>query len=857
MSEMVNTAAQPNGSQGIYTPEQAGPLTVSQFFRFMDDTRWQPSWRVAADRCADYYDGNQLDTSTLESLAAKGMGPLIKNVVAPVVNVVLGMEAKTRSDWRVTSDDERHVEVAEAMSAKLKEIERESRADRACSDAYAGQIKAGLAWVEVGRPMDPFQYPHRCDYVHRREIYWDWRAKKPDLSDARYVIRKRWYDVDEAITFFPKWRDLLMSMTGDPFRYRLLREVHGTELGISLETDRGLDIEDFEMWRSYDRHRICLYEIWSRHYKRGHVVRLPDGRVFEWNPKNQMHAALAAQGAIRPTEAVYSRLRLSIWAGPNRLYDTPVEKNYIPYIPFWGYREDRTGIPYGLIRSMISPQDEVNARRQKMMWLLGAKRMQIDSDALDLTINTFQDVLNNSGRPDFVAVLNPNRINKNGGLVIDDNIDTAKEQFQLAKEAEDSVQAVVGVFNSLLGRESSASSGRAIDSLVEQGTTALAEINDNYRFARRMVGQRLMEQAREDLMGQQVTIQVESVVGRRRMIHLNKMVQTEDGELIRVNDVQSATVKVSLDDTPSTASYRQQQFVMLSEVMKGMPPELQAAVAPFWMMASDLQHRKEMSDAIRKAIGQQVEPQNEQEAQQLQQAQAEQQQIKQIQLKDMMLALEERQAKVNETNAKAEKMRAEMGGNPALDGARGEFDQKLADMQAQAKDQIDSLTMELINTRNSATLRETKLMGEVTKLMAEIKGMEGTVERVQLKAEAEGRKAEVDKQIAEINADKDKEVARINAAQEAVVRKLEEGMQKLRDDLLKKIEQERKDDEKRDAAMEKKEKEPAAAPAPQPVTVEVKIEQGAIQVNNGGPKTLTVKKNADGSFTGESKPSKE
>jgi apolipoprotein N-acyltransferase len=61
------------------------------------------------------------------------------------------------------------------------------------------------------------------------------------------------------------------------------------------------------------------------------------------------------------------------------------------------------------------------------------------------------------------------------------------------------IQDAAGVWNAFLGKESGAKSGIAIDSLVEQGTTTLAEINDNYRVARQLVGELLLAHIVDDI----------------------------------------------------------------------------------------------------------------------------------------------------------------------------------------------------------------------------------------------------------------------------------------------------------------------------------------------------------------------
>ena len=70
----------------------------------------------------------------------------------------------------MTSDDESQAEIAEGLSARIKEVETESRADRAMSDAYSSMIRAGVGWVEVSREFDPLKYPYRVREVHRNEI---------------------------------------------------------------------------------------------------------------------------------------------------------------------------------------------------------------------------------------------------------------------------------------------------------------------------------------------------------------------------------------------------------------------------------------------------------------------------------------------------------------------------------------------------------------------------------------------------------------------------------------------------------------------------------------------------------------
>lgn len=627
-----------------WDPITAKGLSYDQYQRIVEDIRDQPDWRKEADKAADYYDGNQLDAETLAALEEKGMAPLITNLIKPNIDLVLGLEAKTRSDWRVIADGQEFQDVAEALSQRLHEVERETRADRACSDAYAGQVKAGVGWVEVSRESDPFKYRYRVQNVHRREMYWDWLAKEPDLSDGRYTIRKRWFDYDVVALYFPRHKKVLDASRGrwDGNWLEIVSE--DPELANAFDQQRGSGMADFE-WQNADRQRVCLFEVWYKAPIRADVLKIQD-KVIEFDPKNEAHLAAVSMGLVQPQKAVFSQQRLAIWAGPHRLHDGKANTKRPPYVPFWGFREDLTNVPYGLIRNMISPQDEINARRRKLMNLLSSKRIIADSDALDTRVNSFRDVADEVARPDSIIVLNPQRRNANS-FMLESDLALSNQQYEIMKDAEAGIQNVSGIHNALMGSDSKATSGLAINSLVEQGTTTLAELSDNYRYSRRMVGEMLVDMIREDMREP-----TQIVVGegkRKRVIQLNVPVQNpETGALEVMNDVGRSQVKVALEDVPSTPSYRAQQMTMLTQVIQAMPPEAQAIMAPAFVELSELPNRQELADQMRQMLGlqtgeEEMDPEKQQMMQQLQQAE---QAIQQLQQAPQMITAQAKQAEL-------------------------------------------------------------------------------------------------------------------------------------------------------------------------------------------------------------------
>lgn len=628
-------------------------LPRGQVEMFLREIKHQPHWRREADRAADYYDGNQLSPEAVEKLRERGQPPLITNIIKPTIDTVLGMEAKSRSDWRVRPEDDEECDddLAEGLSVKLKHAEIESRADRAVSDAYAAQIKAGLGWVEVAREHDPFKCPYRVRYVHRREVFWDWRAEQPDLSDARYLIRRRWLELEHAIALMPQYATLFRMTTGGWAGFDPLME-QDSRLVQSWEVERDTRIAAVD-WRDIQRMRICLYEIWYRKWVRGYTLTLPNGMVMEADFSNPRHNEAIVAGIAQVKQATFQKVRLAWYTGPHFLYDvpSPYKHNQFPYVPFFGHREDLTNVPYGLIRSMTSPQDEVNARKSKMLWSLNSRRTVADSDAV-LDHNRAAEQV---ARPDAYIILNANR-KPSSTFRVEPGGELATQQFQVMQEAKQEIAEASGIHKAMQGQQSGATSGIAINGLIEQGMNTLAEINDNFRYARRLVGEMLFELVKQNLCQGPGKVTIGEGSQKKVIVFNQPAMDPDTGQQIIVNNVAKVKAKIVLDDVPSTPTYRMQQLQMLTEITKSLPPQLQGFVIDFVIEATDMPKRHQLADRLRAAVGIQDPEQQKADAAQQQQAQA---MAQDMQHKTFVLDAAERAARIRKLNAEAEKVQGE------------------------------------------------------------------------------------------------------------------------------------------------------------------------------------------------------
>ena len=739
------------------------PLSRQQVEDILFEIRRQPNWRREADKAADYYDGNQLDADAVQKLEDRGQPPLITNLIKPTIDTVLGMETKTRTDWIVRPDDDGACEpdLADAMTVKLKHAEVECRADRACSDAYAAQIKAGLGWVEISRDTDPFNPNYRVAYVHRREIDWDWRSEKADLSDARYLVRRRWVDVDHAIGLMPQYADLFRHSVNQWMGFDPMID-QPTGLIRSFHEGRDTRLEQAD-WADPMRKRVCLNEIWYRKWVKGYVMMLANGRVIEFNLNNPMHCQALLSGYAKVREATFQRVRLAWYCGPHYLYDipSPYNHNHFPYVPFFGYREDLTLAPYGLIRSMMSPQDEINARKSKQLWLLNSRRVIADADAVDDHEKAQEEV----ARPDSYIMLNPNR-RPNSAFKVEDGAALAPSQGQALQEAKSEIEQASGVAKAMMGQTSAASSGLAINSLVDQGITTLAEINDNFTFARRQVGVQLFAMLQEDLSGAPVPVKLGSGASERVVV-LNQPAQDpQTGAPTVVNDVSKLRATIVLDDVKSTPTYRMQVMTQLTEITKSLPPNAQGALADLWVEASDLPGKQQVIDRLRVALNLPDDsPQGKQQAAQAQQ-QKQQQDQQQYQLEVQL-----KTANIAKINADAQKLQADSKAilsdiesvpNVPLEEHQRAIAQASAQSDAERQSmlqQIQSLQAQLKQREIDASNRQAEIALKENEPI--IKGR-AAIEQTRITADAHIKAAQEAKEAqirtAEINADVEKKL---------------------------------------------------------------------------------------------------
>lgn len=692
--------------------QHRGQFTQTQLLNLMGDIDGQPDWRTDANRCCAYYDGDQIPPQVAAVLEERGQPVECQNLIAPAIDSVLGTEAKTRSDLRVEANYENDdmEKLAEALNAEFYTVCQEMRIDRVRSDAYAGQIKAGLSWVEVRRNPDVTGPRYIAEQINRNEVDWDWLSKKPDLRDARWVRRRRWIDLDEAVMLFPQRAETLKNAVGTWDTFDDIERIDGDDVDLrSGWEERQTWSRNEAEYLSTSRDRIMLYVIYYRVYERIPMLALPTGKMVEYDKNNIAHAVAVASGRVKVEMRLVSFIRESWWAGPYHLGDRPCDapQGMFPLVPFWGFRKDQSGIPYGLVSRMISAQNSYNFRHLKVTWLLQASQVIMDSDATNMTA---EQVRKEANRPDGVFILNADRKNKTkaaDALQINRDSSVSAQQMQIMEYDRQNIQDCAGIYSSYMGQDTSGVvSGIAVSNLVEQSSTTLAEINDNYTMACNALGELVLNYLLEDLKQKtSYTIVVNRKDKRRRKV-VTINTPGDDGKI--TNDISRLDARIILAPIDSTPAYRAQLADRLIGIIQKLPPQAQSAVIDLVLELVEIPNKDEFIDRVSRALGTQDPQYMTDEEKQASQQQAKlnefaqalqfKQQIAEIQNKDADTA--SKQASANKSQASADGQKYSDGLTMAQTGQimqQMELTQQTITQQGAQIQQLQQLIIQLVN----------------------------------------------------------------------------------------------------------------------------------------------------------------
>lgn len=578
---------------------------LSQIREWYDqEMRLQAANRFQMALDEDYYDGLQWTTDDAQVLMERGQAPLVFNEIKPTIDWILGTERRTRIDHKVLArrKDDGSRKDAEIKSMLLKYLSDVNKTPFSRSFAFESAVKAGIGWIESGvrgDPTDELIYTRNEDW---RNVLYDSNSNEMDLSDSRYLFRNRWLDMDIAVAYFPERADIIrQSATTNPQsqdeedQYYLGARV--TQSGFDYQTASSIGKYmpyDGSALRLNARERVKMTECW---YKVPVLVRKFSGGQFEnqvFDSEKKEHIE-ALKGQFSLYDKLEMQMRCAIFCDGGLVADSesPYRHKRFPIIPVWCYRRRRDKAPYGVIRGLRDPQDDLNKRQSKALWLLSTNRVIAEEGA----VADWEELRDEVARPDSIIVKK-----KGAELDISRDIQLADEQLKLMDRNVQHIRNVSGITAENLGRQTNASSGVAITARQEQGSVSTTQLFDNLRYSVQMIGEIELSNI-EQFYTEQKVVRITGDKGQAKYEEIN--VPDENGNII--NDITQFQTDFIVSEQDYRSTLRQAMFESLFDItgrLAQMNPQVALNLLDLVIEMADLPNKQQLVDRIRSLNGQ-------------------------------------------------------------------------------------------------------------------------------------------------------------------------------------------------------------------------------------------------------------
>lgn len=401
-------------------------------------------WRVNASQAYQYREGDHWTPEELAELDKRQQPPSVHNEIKARVERILGQLQAARV---TTTFLGRNTPADDASSELLQDIDKhvdqqtdyEFHEDEVIKDgvtAGKGILEFGIRINELGQReiLQQFENPFFL-FEDPVSIRWDW-------SDARFIHRSKWMDLEDAIEKWPEAAGRLRALVNQ------IHPHHDPIAGISLNVRN----EGIGLFVDTQRRRLRPVETWWRRKMKMVRIASPDGVTSLTVPLTVKTAAditpsLPADSFIQE-DMFIDVMWMSVFVGHILLHhDRPLWKhNLWPFVPFYADRK-KNGEPFGPVATMIPIQDGINKRMSKSLHLLSNRGVIAEQGAIEDP----EEFMEQGARPDGYQEVADGAL-KEGRVQLRENTELGQGQFLLLQEEKDALDRASGLSAPAMGQ---------------------------------------------------------------------------------------------------------------------------------------------------------------------------------------------------------------------------------------------------------------------------------------------------------------------------------------------------------------------------------------------------------------------
>ena len=322
-------------------------------------------WREEAQECYRFYAGRQWTDEELAALDEQMRPAIVFNRVAPLVDAVLGHEANNRAEIRFMPRTQGDAGVAEILTNASSYFRDLCDAEHEESDAFRDALICGMGWTQI-RLSD--ERSPAYDLVEERvdplEVYPDPAARKPNLADARWLIREKRMSREEIAAL---WPDHVPSGRAPGWA------VDGAAAGPHVRPGPGEAYRGGDSAATVDDGWPVLEYQWKDTVV-SYVVARPDtgesivldGDAFEVRREEIEQLGLHAELQRRTT------IRRAFLVGDEVVQQDAPSPQHFSYTAITGKRDHAAGTWFGIVRALVDPQSWANKWLSQMLHIVNS-----------------------------------------------------------------------------------------------------------------------------------------------------------------------------------------------------------------------------------------------------------------------------------------------------------------------------------------------------------------------------------------------------------------------------------------------------------------------------------------------------
>lgn len=532
--------------------------------------------RAMSEQARDYYDGYQYTDEEVQELKRRKQPIITNNRIQRKIDAMVGIEQRGRTDPKALGRTPQHDQAADIATQALMFVDDETRFDVKRSQAFENLLVEGYGGAEIVVEQKRGRMEIVVNRLRWEEIFFDPSSREKDFSDAAFLGCMKWMSLDKAIALY-----------GEEHAETLEATLAGDAQDGETYEDRPFRVNTFK-WGDKKQRRVRISQMY---YQRGGVWYL---------------AIFTGGGEIRNDVSPY------------------VDEDGAPVCPMvlMSAYVDRENRRYGLVRGMLSVQDEINKRRSKALHLLNSRQTMGAKGAVDV-LKMKNELAKPDGHVDVdVDLAEAARAAGIPAFQVLPTNDMASGNLAMLAEAKQEID-LLGPNASLQGQAQGQQSGRAIMAQQNAGLSELAPIYDSLRDWTIRCYEQMWLRIKQ-YWNEERWVRVTDEVGTTQFIGLNipTVVDPFTGQpLQRQNDVARMDVDIIIEDAPDLVTLRQEEFQQLAEMAQRgipIPPEL-------LIEASSVRNKKRILDMMAERQQQAMQGQAQQAQIEGQKAQAEMQ----------------------------------------------------------------------------------------------------------------------------------------------------------------------------------------------------------------------------------------